>query len=72
MQLAQLAAAQEAQHATMHQLIEGLNAVAFNVSDASRGFAHFGGPGSSRGRYGRGGGQGRGGGPPFGGSLYSG
>jgi hypothetical protein len=72
MQLAQLAAAQEAQHATMHQLIEGLNAVAFNVSNAGRGFAHFGGRGSSRGRYGCGGGQGRGGGPPFGGSSYSG
>ncbi len=50
MRLAQLATAQEAQHATMHQLIEGLNAVAFNVSNAGRGFAHFGGRGSSRGR----------------------
>jgi hypothetical protein len=39
MQLAQLATAQEAQHATMHQLIEGLNAVAFNVSNAGCGFA---------------------------------
>jgi hypothetical protein len=39
MQLAQLAPAQEAQHATMHQLIEGLNAVAFNVSNACCGFA---------------------------------
>ncbi len=71
MQLAQLAAAQEAQHATMHQLIEGLNAVAFNVSNAGRGFARFGGRGSSRGLYGRGGGQWRGGGPPFGGPSYS-
>ena len=35
MQLAQLAANQEAHHATMHQLINGLNAVAFNISDAS-------------------------------------
>jgi hypothetical protein len=55
----------------MHQLIEGLNAVAFNVSNAGRGFARFGSRGGSRGRYGRGGGQQRGGGPPFGGSLYS-
>jgi hypothetical protein len=37
MQLAQLAAAQDAQHATLHQIIEGLNAVTFNVSDAGRG-----------------------------------
>jgi hypothetical protein len=72
MQLAQLAAAQEAQYATMHQLIEGLNAVAFNVRNAGRGFARFGGRGSSRSHYGRGGGQQCGGGPPFGGSSYSG
>ncbi len=72
MQLAQLAMAQEAQHATMHQFNEGLNAVAFNVSDAGHGFARFGGRGGSRGRYGRGGGQQHGDGPPFGGSLYSG
>jgi hypothetical protein len=37
MQLAQLAATQEAQHATLHQIIEGLNAVPFNVSNAGRG-----------------------------------
>jgi hypothetical protein len=72
MQQAQLATAQEAQHATMHQLIEGLNAVAFNVSNAGRSFARFGGRGGSRDRYGRGSGQQHGGGPPFGGSLYSG
>jgi hypothetical protein len=71
MQLAQLAVAQEAQYATMHLLIEGLNAVAFYVSNAGHGFARFGGRGSSRGRYGRIGGQQRGGGPPFGESLYS-
>jgi hypothetical protein len=57
----------------MHQLIEGLNAVAFNVSNASCGFARFGGRGGSRSRYGHGGsGQQRGGGPPLGGSSYSG
>ena len=39
--LAQLAAAQEAQHATIHQLIDGLNAVAFNISDAGCGIARF-------------------------------
>jgi hypothetical protein len=37
MQIAQLAANQEAQHATMHQLIDGMNAMAFNMSDAGRG-----------------------------------
>jgi hypothetical protein len=57
MQLAQLATVQEAQHSTMHHLIEGLNAVAFNVSNAGCGFACFGGRGGSRGRYGHGGGQ---------------
>jgi hypothetical protein len=72
MQLGQLAAAQEAQHASMHQLIEGLNAVAFNVSNAGHGFARFGGRGGSPGRYRRGVGHQPGGGPPFGGSLYSG
>jgi hypothetical protein len=72
MQLAQLAAVQEAQHATMHQLIEGLNAVAFNVSNAGRGFTRFSGCGGSHGRNGRSRVQQRGGGPPFGGSLYSG
>jgi hypothetical protein len=34
MQLAQLAANQEVHHATMHQLIDSLNAVAFNISNA--------------------------------------
>ncbi len=48
LQLAQLAAAQEAQHATMHQIIEGLNAVAFNASDASRGMPTFGGHGGNQ------------------------
>jgi hypothetical protein len=51
MQLVQLAANQEAHHATMHQLIDGLNAVAFNISDAGRGIGHFGGGG--RGYVGR-------------------
>ena len=37
MQLAQLAATQEAQHTTLHQIIEGLNVVAFNVSNTGRG-----------------------------------
>jgi hypothetical protein len=32
-QLAHLAAVQEPTHATLHQIIHGLNAVAFNVSD---------------------------------------
>jgi hypothetical protein len=70
MQPAQLAAAQEAQHATIHQLIEGLNAVAFNLSNAGRDFACFGGRGGSRGRNRRICVEQRGGGPPFGGSLY--
>ena len=50
MQLAQFAAVQEAQYATMHQLIEGLKAVAFNVSNAGHGFARFGDRGGSCGR----------------------
>ncbi len=70
MQLAQLAMAQEAQHATMHQLIEGLNAVAFNVSNAGCCFARFGGRGGSSGCNGRSRVQQHEGGPPFGGSLY--
>ena len=37
MQLAQLAATQESQHAMLHQIIEGLNTVAFNVSGAGCG-----------------------------------
>ncbi len=45
MQLAQLAANQEAHHATMRQLIDGLNAVAFNISNAGRGIGRFGGGG---------------------------
>ncbi len=45
MQLAQLATNQEAHHATMHQLIDGLNAVAFNISNAGRGIGRFGGGG---------------------------
>ncbi len=72
LQLAQLAAAQEAQHATMHQIIEGLNAVAFNASDAGRGMPTFGGRGGNRGRNGPGRGPQCGGGPPFGGSSYNG
>ena len=52
MQLAQLAATQEAQHATLHQIIEGLNAVAFNVSDAGR--SNSGGGQGYRGRPGPG------------------
>jgi hypothetical protein len=36
-QLAHLAAVQEATHATLHQIIHGLNMVAFNVSDAGGG-----------------------------------
>ena len=45
MQLAHLAAAQDTTHATLHQIIEGLNAVAFNVSDTWRGTGRFGGCG---------------------------
>ena len=72
LQLAQLVATQEAQHATMHQIIEGLNAVAFNASDAGCGMPTFGGRGGNRGRNGPGRGPQRGGGPPFGGSSYNG
>jgi hypothetical protein len=51
-QLAQLAANQDMYHATMHQLIHGLNAVAFNISDAGCSTGRFGG--GSRGYVGRG------------------
>jgi hypothetical protein len=67
MQLAQLAANQEAHLATMHQLIDSLNAVVFNISDAGRGIRRFGGGGSGyagRGRGGRSRMQGLGRGPP--------
>jgi len=57
-QLAKLTAAQEATHATLHQIIHGLNAVAFNVSDAGAGRTprYDGGRGRSArgGRYGGG------------------
>ena len=51
-QLAHLAAVQDATHATLHGIIEGLNAVAFNVSDAGRGTGrtYAGGRGYGRGR----------------------
>jgi hypothetical protein len=42
MQMAQLAANQEAHQATMHQLIDGLNAVAFNISNTDHGTGRFG------------------------------
>jgi hypothetical protein len=67
MQLAQLAANQEAHHATMHQLIDSLNAVAFNISNASRGIRRFGGGGHGYAGHGHGGCscmQGRSRGPP--------
>jgi hypothetical protein len=35
-QMAQLSAAQDATHVTLHQLIDNMNALAFNVSDAGR------------------------------------
>jgi hypothetical protein len=50
-QLAHLAAVQDATHATLHGIIEGLNAVAFNVSDGGRGTGHAYAGGR---RYGRG------------------
>jgi hypothetical protein len=51
-QLAHLAAVQDATHATLHGIIERLNAVAFNVSDRGRGSgrAYAGGRGYERGR----------------------
>ncbi len=52
MQLAQLAANQEVHHATMHQLIDGLNAMAFNISNAGCDTRCFSGGG--RGYIGRG------------------
>ncbi len=36
-QMAQLSAVQDATHATLHQLIDGMNALAFNASDARLG-----------------------------------
>jgi hypothetical protein len=36
-QMAQLSAIQDATHATLHQLIDGMNALAFNVSDTGHG-----------------------------------
>jgi hypothetical protein len=36
-QMAQLSAVQDATHATLHQLIDGMNALAFNVSDTGHG-----------------------------------
>ncbi len=72
LQLAQLVATQEAQHATMHQIIEGLNAVAFNASDAGCGMPTFGGRGGNRGHNGPGRGPRSGGGPSFGGLSYNG
>jgi hypothetical protein len=50
MQMAQLMANQDAQHATIHQLIDGMNAMAFNMSDAGPGrFAGCGYGGRSHG-----------------------
>jgi hypothetical protein len=72
LQLAQLVATQEAQHATMHQIIEELNAVAFNASDAGHGMPTFGGRGGNHGRNGPDRGPRRGGGPPFGRLSYNG
>ncbi len=63
MQMAQLAANQDVQHATRHQLIDGMNAMAFNMSDAGPGcFAGRSYGGRSRG--GRSHMQGCGHGPP--------
>jgi hypothetical protein len=45
MQLTQMATNQEAHHATMHQLIDGLTAVAFIISNAGHGIGCFGGRG---------------------------
>ncbi len=67
MQLAQLATNQEVHHATMHQLIDSLNAFAFNISNAGRGIGCFGGVGRGYAGHERGGHswmQGRGRGPP--------
>ena len=36
-QMAQLSAVQDAMHATLHQFINGMNALAFNASNAGRG-----------------------------------
>ncbi len=65
MQLTQMATNQEAHHATMHQLIDGLTAVAFNISNAGHGIGRFGGPGYvGHGQNGHGRMQGRRCGPP--------
>ena len=45
MQLAHLARAQDTTHATLHQIIKGLNNMAFNVSNTGRGIGRFGGRG---------------------------
>jgi hypothetical protein len=46
LQLAHLASQQNMMHENMHQLIAGLNAVAFNMSDEGRGVGQFGGQGN--------------------------
>ena len=65
-QIAQLAAVQDATHATLHQIIDGLNAVAFNVSDVGgRNARYGGGRGGGRNRAARGGRYGGRGRPMF-------
>ncbi len=60
MQLTQIATNQEAHHATMHQLVDGLTAVAFNISNAGHGIGRFGGRGyAGHGQNGHGRMQGR-------------
>ena len=55
-QIAHLAAVQDATNATLHQIIDGLNAVALNVNDvAGRNNRYGGGRGAGRNRAGRGG-----------------
>ena len=55
MQLAHLAAAQDATHAALHHIIKGLNTVVFNVSNTGRGIGRFGGHGGGgRNRQGHG------------------
>jgi hypothetical protein len=51
-QLAHLAALQNMMHENMHQLITGLNAVAFNISNKGQGVGHFTGRGNYGGGYG--------------------
>ncbi len=61
-QMAQLTAVQDATHATLHQLIDGMNALAFNVSDTGHGCyvgRGYGGRGHGHGYL-----QGHGCGPP--------